>query len=119
MPWPPLIQAEIETALLDSAGATYGSLSEMMVDLNLRMVADEILACGADCEWGAVWYSVPQAVADPVGTITAGLFDGSIRVISDTGEASEYPITARRSESWVPIGGYLAADPTAGALAGR
>lgn len=117
--WPSAVQLAISEALAAAANSGYGSLGEVMVDLNRHMVKSEVEACAqTGCSWGEVWYTVPQAVTRPEGTMTdAMLFEGAVTVVSDTGAGDVYPVTLQRFDNWVPIEGLLAERPAFGLMA--
>ena len=113
--WPSEIKFAINETLAAAAGAAYGRLGEMMIDLNRQMVRSEVEACAPGCNWGVVWYSAPQALTEPEGTVTyVMLFEWTVRLVSDTGAGDDVPITVQRLDAWVAVEGYPADPPAFG-----
>jgi hypothetical protein len=113
--WPSETRFAINETLATAADAAYGRLGEMMIDLNRQMVLSEVEGCAPGCNWGEVWYAVPQALAGPDGTMTdAMLFEGTVRLVSDTGAGDDVPIAVRRLDAWVAVAGYPADPPAFG-----
>ena len=100
-PWPDAIVAVIEETLDATANASYGPCAELMIDLNWHHITEQVDRCGDGCEWGPVWYAVPEAVVDPVGDFVDDTrFEGIVTLASDTGAGDPSLVAAERLDRW-------------------